>query len=537
MLQNKKFVNLNYKLNKVYYGLIIFILLFNFNKAQSQYYFDESKLKPEVKEILLKLAKDNKIYSSFIGLVGVESPTQKSLDKLSKQDTTLLISLTRHPNPVIRCYSFRALTNKGFKNFFPLLIEHIQDTSRVECMYADVIFRQKAGDFFIDNVKFEYTNAFDYAMPNQVYLDSLQKYILDSVIIFTDNKLDYLKNILFNKNFNENYYDRIKYIASENIYANVALSKYRREFDAEIILKNFERKKYEYIYSKNTDSYNNCLFEAISINPDTIFWRTVKEKILTSKIERGDKNLVKALFKYQNDESEKLIDSLVKIDIEETYIKHPYLAILLYGLENSANENLLKYKFYIAEKHNITTPQIFNELDASDSIRTLKFVENFFSEYEKFYYNFSDYHWITYNNSERKIVKNILLYRYNIDPNGTCDLIKDLLITNYRYLFFNHYLDAARYINDERIKNLLLGMLLNRRKVDDEYYYIINALISYKDKELTKKMILNLKDNLYLKYKNDYSLKYLIDYAHECEETIKTKEMNDVHDYFPRVNF
>jgi hypothetical protein len=525
-------------MKRILYLCLAFLIILSFPAALlPQSYNSDVKLPDDVKEILIKLSKNNTVYSSHIGIVGQESPTQKSLEKLSKKDTALLIEITRHLNPVIRCYAFRALINKGYKNILPLVIEHIQDTAKVKCVYADVILRQKTGDFFIDNVKYKYTNAVDYAMSNEAYLDSVQKYYFDSVVVFTDNKLEYLKSILYNNSFNENYYERIKYLASENIYANVALSKYKKQFDAEFILKNFENIKYEYIHNKSTDSYNNCLFEAISINPDTIFWSTVKEQIMTTKIEREDKNLVKALCKYHNEESEKLIDSLVKVDIEEGYIKHPFLAIILYGLENSDNEDLIKHKFYIAEKHNITTPQIFKEMAAADSIRTLTFADNFFSEYEKFYYNFGDYRWLTRNNSQRKIVKDILLYRYNADQNGTCDLIKDLLITNYRRLFFDDYLDAARYINNDRVKNLILRMLLTRRDVHDEYYDIVNALISYKDKELTKKLIQNLNDNLYLRHKNDDSVKYLTDYALECEETIKTKEMHDVHDYFPTVNF
>lgn len=522
----------------VLYLFLVFLIIFSLPvMLLPQSYNNEIKLSDDIKEILAKLSKDNTVYSSHIGLGGEESPTQKTLEKLSKKDTLLLLQLTRYSNPVIRCYTFRALINKRYKNILPLVIEHIPDTATVKCMYADVIFMQKVGDFFIDNVKYEYTNAVDYAMSNEVYLDSIQKYLLDSVVIFNNNKLEYLKNILYTNSFNENYYERIKYLASENIYANVALSKYKSESDPEIILKNFENMKFEYIHSKSTGSYYNCLFEAVSINPDTVYWSKVKERIINSKIDRGDRNLVKALCKYQTEEAEKLIDSLVKVDIEEEYIKHPFLAILLYGLESSDSENLIKYKFYIAEKHNVTTPQIFKNMVVADSIRTLTFVNNFFTDYEKFYYNFSDYRWMVYNNSERKIVKDILLYRYNADKNGTCDLVRDLLITNYRRLFFDDYLDAARYVNDERIKNLLLRMLLARRNVDDEYYSIINALISYKDKELNKKLIQNLNDNLYLRYRNVYSLKYLIDYTLECEETIKTKEMINVKNYFPITNF
>lgn len=524
-------------MKKYFYILFYFSFLFCFCSEIYSQSFNEKKFPEEIKDILKVLSKNNVIYSSHIGIGGEESPTQKSLEKLSHQDTTLLLSLTNHPNPIIRCYSFRALVLKKYKNFLSLVIEHINDTSMVKCMYADVVFYQQVGDFFIDNVKLKFTNAIDYAMLNGVYLDSIQKYFLDSIVVFIDNKLNYLKNILFHNYFNENYYERIKNIASENIYANVALSKYKKEFDAAIILKNFERIKYDYIHSKNTDTYSNCLFEAISINPDPIFWSTVKEEIINSKIDRKDKNLLKALCKYQNEEAGKLIDSLVKVDIEKDYIKHPFLAVLLYGLENSDYENLIKYKFYLAEKYNITTPEIFLEMASSDSIRTLKFVKNFFTDYENFYYNFSDYRWLVNNNSQRKIVKDILLYRYSSDKNGTCDLVRDLLITNYRYLFFDDFLDAARYLNDERIKNLLLGMLLSKRDVNDEYYNIINAIVSYKEKGLNQKIILNLSENLYLKHKNDYSLKYLISYVLECEKTIGTKEMKDVKDYFPDVNF
>lgn len=495
----------------------------------AQYNYDGKELSPEIQSIIKKLAKDSTVYSSYIGIVGQESPTQKSLIELSKQDTSVLIKITNYFNPVIRCFAFRSLIEKGYKNFFPIIINHLQDTANVRLHYADVVMYQKAGDFFIDNAIVNYTNAVDYAMKNKVYMDSLQKCILDSIVIFTDNELEYLDQILYHNSFNENYYERINKLAVNNSYANVALAKYKREGDAKIIYDNFEN---IVIYNINNFS-KSCLFEAISIFPDEIFWHKIKGYLLSSKkLDRSDKNFCKALFKYQNEEALQLIDSLVKVNEKEDYILHTFLAVLLYGLENSHNENLLQYKFYVAENYNVTTPEIFSEMTKLDSIRTNNFARVFFSRYEEFYYNFSNYNWIAKYGTDRKLVKEIFLYLYAMEPDSTIILAERLLINNYNRLFFDDYLDGIRYIDDVRIKQILVNMLGQKRETNDEYYFIINAIVSYKDKSLVKLAEKNLKSNACLNKKNKYTIQNLLDYLWECERKIQKKEMGNVKNYF-----
>lgn len=53
--------------------------------------------------------------------------------------TDELILLTEHKSSVVRCYAFDALSERGLSNFIQLLQSHIDDTSRFEIQYFDMI--------------------------------------------------------------------------------------------------------------------------------------------------------------------------------------------------------------------------------------------------------------------------------------------------------------------------------------------------------------------------------------------------------------
>ena len=110
----------------------IIILTFTLNCFGQRFQFDKTKISSQTKIIVAKIEKENMLMGSAVGNAGVRP---KQFDNFTDLQTTAtkieLQELTNHPNGVVRCYSFWALTFDTSSNLLPIIIKHIPRLSVV----------------------------------------------------------------------------------------------------------------------------------------------------------------------------------------------------------------------------------------------------------------------------------------------------------------------------------------------------------------------------------------------------------------------
>jgi len=117
--------------------LTIFILALTL-KTGGQTAFDRSALSTATERVVSDIEQLNKVSDKIYE----ESPTGiKKRDILAQLSSIAskeeLITLTNHPNGVVRCYSFWALSRKPAIDLLPILINHISDTADIQTLFGD----------------------------------------------------------------------------------------------------------------------------------------------------------------------------------------------------------------------------------------------------------------------------------------------------------------------------------------------------------------------------------------------------------------
>lgn len=231
---------------------------------------------------------------------GIRPPQYDSFTELKNKATEdELVELTNHPNGVVRCYAFWALTYKPTAKLLPIVIAHIVDVSSVNTQFGCIGSSEKVGDFFVDLVTPKYVDF------NSKKLTAAEYEYLDSVLVYTPNKLYAKENAINRARKNDTTYKRLRQLVltENNQSALVALAKFKREQDIPLILNNREKgERYDPLLS----TYN-----AISEFPDNAFLPLLK-KCLYKAIDQGGwsaewAELYKAIASFKNDTALQLL--------------------------------------------------------------------------------------------------------------------------------------------------------------------------------------------------------------------------------------
>lgn len=389
----------------------IIILIFTLNCFGQRFQFDKAKISSQTKTVVVKIEKENMLMGSAVGNAGVRPKQFDNFTELQRTATKFeLQELTNHPNGVVRCYSFWALTYDTSINLLPIIIKHIPDDENVSTMFGCIISEEKVGDFFISLVTPQYVDL------NSKKLIPDEYNYLDSVLIYTPNKLYAKENAINRAQLSEASYERVRELVlkEDNQSALVTLAKFKRKQDIQLILNN-----------KLTGERHNQLFftyKAISEFPDNAFLPLLK-KSLYEAIDEGAwstewRELYKAIASFKNDTALQLL----KVPFTQT--KH---------------ENIRQYHidFIFEAVQDFYTP-IYNELL-----------------------------WEMWEN-EKKINTKVfnLLYPTNLDK--AFQLTKKTIQNADDF----YYLNTGSYIEDEETPVNLLAVMLDTVLVRDKPYAI-----------------------------------------------------------------
>lgn len=210
---------------------ILFLILCSCSQEKKKTEFTHTnELSQKTKNIVSDLIEYGEITGRAVGYSGKKPKQWDNFTDLKKNasDQELLL-LTEHPNSVVKCYAFDLLVNKRNKNSFNILKKNLKDTTSVSTQYGCIGSMTRVNDYFIESIS--------RPNPDNEYLTESDKNTLDSLILFTPNLISDYKNRLIERiEPKEKYYERIRELAlKENNSAIIAISKYQRESDIELI--------------------------------------------------------------------------------------------------------------------------------------------------------------------------------------------------------------------------------------------------------------------------------------------------------------
>jgi len=324
------------------------------------------------------MEKVNQLMSSAVYAGGVRPGQYDNFTELQKRATKdELTELTNHPNGVVRCYAFWALSYDTSAALFPIVLKHLQDAASVKTQFGCISSREKVGDFFISIVTPEYVDL------NSKKLTSSEYEQLDSLLIFSPNTLQAKEAAINRAELTESLYARIRelVIKENNQSALVKLAKFQREQDIPLILNNKQKE----------DRYDQLFFtyRAISQFPHPAFLQLLK-KSLSEALGKGAwssewSEMYKAIASFKND------TALQLLKVPFTQVKHENIRQYHMGFVFGAVQEFyapiyddLLWEMW--ENENKITPKIFSLLYPKNPNKAFQLTKKTIENAEDFYY-------------------------------------------------------------------------------------------------------------------------------------------------------
>lgn len=211
--------------------ILILLILCSCSKKEKETEFSEPyKLSRKTKDIINNLIEYGEITGKAIGYSGKTSKQWSNfIDLKENTNNQDLRMLTLHSNSVVKCYAYDILIENNDKNKFSILKTNLKDSNFVTTQYGCSENKIRVNDYLIES----------FLKGNKKNTTKSDKKILDSLIIFTPDLIcDYKKYLLEYIAPKQGYYNRIKELAAKgNQYSIIALSKYQKESDIDLINK------------------------------------------------------------------------------------------------------------------------------------------------------------------------------------------------------------------------------------------------------------------------------------------------------------
>ncbi|MBL4587491.1 MAG: hypothetical protein JKX84_10630 [Flavobacteriales bacterium] len=418
------------------------------------------------KRIIKEIAKNNYVAPFPDGFFFGETPQYKLFMQLAETATTAeLIKYTEDRRPIIRVYAVKCLDKRNYDGLFELAIKHIKDTKKVA---ESGVHRSRdvyVGDYFVE-------------VQN---ISESERNQLDSILLFTDNKLFYLNWLLGEIGTNKSNYERIRYLANKNEFAVIALAKYKREEDIKLIEEQILKNSYFTI-------------EAIEFFPTEQF----KETLLTLR-EQG-----------YNYYGTKLAVASFKDSFSIDYFNH---SLLKAKGNNYQSGQRAKYIFEAISKYRDTifTELFFNLWENDQKIDTDIF--NYLAKIDKekcIYLSINSLKKPNNLDNSTLVILTMLDFLIVNDNDAAKELIK-LNIDSANVHKLSYFVEKATNFKDQEIVNSMFYRLENTSN-GHIYVPIVKTILSFRDKELNERLIKSIKENSEIK---DWGMEKVILYLDE----------------------
>ena len=433
--------------------IFIFILLSSTMNATSR---------PEIIKLVQKIEKYNRLDAEHVGFPGSTTEQYMNFIKLRNTATTEeLLLLLNHKNSVVKGYASWALADNKYPKLHEILITFLQTGETVMNQSGCIGLKDELSNVFYYRVLYQKVVNKLTTKDSLFYYTQLQK--IDSVIIYSKTKTTLLNTALGNNNANLNTYLRIKELAlNKNKSAIIELAKYKKQEDIPLIIE----------FGENS-------LMAISHFPDNAFWGFLLKFKNTNKsydyfsaiASYKDENALKLLSEiYQNCDSVE-INNLDQSLVENYCTIYQNLILTIWE-----NNGIIDFT---------ATNRLVNDIPEKSSF---SFANGLLST--KINNNFLEY---TFNFEKKDSILPLMLN--NISKYNKSSILKicNKYISTAEYLNLLSILDLIKKNNIVDTKPNLLNRLTSKN-APYEIFHISETLLSFKDSESNKKLVLILKE-------------------------------------------
>ncbi len=229
---------------------LIFLMLF----LTISVYTQDKKTK--IDSLLNRIIDTNELLGKRTQFIGEYSEQYLRFDELKKYMSDKdFLELLHHKNSVVKGYASWGLIDKKYpklSNVFQFLLQS-KDSAMIQS--GCIIYEDDLATQFYNRLKYpEYDNELN--KKDSVYYQH-QLYVLDSVLLYSNEKHPLLYSALENNKRNQKNYNVIRKLALDNdeFYALIELAKYNKDSDVNSIMEKKENS-----------------FKAISFFPHPKFW-------------------------------------------------------------------------------------------------------------------------------------------------------------------------------------------------------------------------------------------------------------------------
>lgn len=286
--------------------LVLSLIAFFGCKKEKKYSVKVSDFRPELSKRLAQFKAQGQLnYSQDTILLNYFR------DSCKKDE---LIKLLSAESPLLRILGYRTIVDRNEPDYFPILVNHLDDTAEVQWWYFD----DAAGDFKISDLMI-------YKAARLLTRD--QKDSLVDIVLRNHIYLDAAKAMMTEIRPQEKYYSiikrqaEIKSASCHDLSLTYAVAKYHKKEDIDFIMAKLSE------FSDNPYC-NEHIFKAIEVFPDTAFFPLL-EKYFHSVIEKikqqGYSDLkyyCRAVAQYKSQKALKILKALT---LSKTYPDDWYL--------------------------------------------------------------------------------------------------------------------------------------------------------------------------------------------------------------------
>ena len=460
--------------------ITIILLMLPFLSYGQQDYNQRTITKPTDK-VVKKIEKVNKLMGSAVYYEGMRPKQYDNFEKLkeiaSKEE---LVELTNHPNGVVRCYAFWALSYDKSVDLFPIVLNHINDDKLVKTQFGCIGGQEMVGDFFINVAYHQYVDL------ESTKFDSIQREKLDSILIYSNSKLYARSSAIYKAKPTESLYPKIRelYTKNNDQYALVTLAKYRKTEDIQLILNNkVENDEYFYMYKAIQEFPHEDFLPLLERNLFKILDKTHHSFALW-------RQFYKAIAIYKNQKAIELLTipftQVLHEDMREYHIECVFNAI-----QEDITEiyDTLLWKLWIEE--NLITPNVYQYLMGKDSIKVLDITKENIANPDKIssqYIRFLD----DFGSAE-----NITIMMLDLVIKNDYSLVLEIIRENIKSADVHQisiFTDKVIELKDKSF----IDPLFERFTIEwnaHVYLRIAEALISYNDSAINKRILETRKIN------------------------------------------
>ena len=404
------------------------------------------------KKIINEIAKNNYVAPYPDGFIHGETPQYRLYQMLKETSKTKeLLKFTDDKRPIVRTYAIKCLDDRKYDKLFQIAIAYILDTAKVR------VASQRFGD--------SYVGDFFVGVQN---ISEIERKQLDSIILYTDNKLFYLNELLSEIEPNEKHYERIRCLADKNEFAVIALARFRKKSDIDFISNQILKNSYFTI-------------EAIEIFPAEPF-----KKTLLTLSDQGynyyGAELAVAAFKdnFSVDYFNTSLSSVAENDFKRKQ-RSKYIFEAISKYRDTIFTNLF---FKLWEDDFIINSEIFNYLTKLDKEKCLSLANQTLQEPN--------------NLDNSSLVISTMLDFLITNDSITAKKILKHNIDSANVHKLRYFVGKAIHFKDQEIINSMFYRLENTSN-GHIYIPIVKTILAYKDSELNERLIETIKQNVEIK--------------------------------------